>query len=193
MNWATPVTLSGEHATLVPLTIEHLEDLTTAIQDGELWNLWYTKVPKPEDMDTEIKRRLRLQDLGEMLPFVIIAQDQVVGMTTYMNIDAKCKRLEIGYTWYSKSVQKTAVNTECKLLLLTHAFEALGAVAVAFNTSSFNHASRTAIERLGAKLDGVLRNHRILPNGLIGDTYAYSIIDREWPIVKCNLNYKLQR
>jgi RimJ/RimL family protein N-acetyltransferase len=191
MNWISPVTLTGKYVTLVPLSLDHLDDLIEAVKDGELWNLWYTKVPHPDNMETEIKRRLHLQEMSTMVPFVVIANNKVVGMTTYDHIEENAKRVEIGYTWYSKSIQKSSVNTESKLLLLTHAFENLKAISVTFWTSSYNHTSRKAIERLGAKLDGVLRNHRVFKNGLIGDTYTYSIIDSEWPVVKFNLNYKL--
>ncbi len=191
MNWTNPVTLTGKYVTLVPLSLDHLNDLIEAVKDGALWNLWYTKVPHPDEMETEIIRRLHLQKAGSMLPFVVIANNKIVGMTNYDHIEANSKRLEIGFTWYSKSVQKSSVNTESKLLLLNHAFEDLKAIAVTFWTSSYNHTSRRAIERLGAKLDGILRNHRIFKNGLIGDTYTYSIINSEWPVVKFNLNYKL--
>lgn len=191
MNWVNPVSLNGKYVTLVPLSLNHLDNLIEAVKDGELWNLWYTKVPHPDKMETEIKRRLNLQGMGTMVPFVVISNNKVIGMTSYDHIEANIKRLEIGSTWYSKSVQKSSVNTESKLLLLTHAFENLKAISVTFWTSSYNRASRRAIERLGAKLDGVLRNHRVFKNGLIGDTYAYSIIDNEWPVVKFNLNYKL--
>ena len=191
MNWINPVTLTGKHVTLAPLSLNHLDDLIEAVKDGELWNLWYTKVPHPDNMEAEINRRIELQKIGTMLPFVVIANSKIVGMTTYDHIEASVKRLEIGYTWYSKTVQKSSINTESKLLLLTHAFESLKAISVTFCTSSYNHTSRQAIERLGAKLDGILRNHRVFKNGLVGDTYSYSIINSEWPIVKFNLNYKL--
>lgn len=194
MNWSAPITLQGEHIKLVPLTAEHCGALMDAVKDGELWKLWYTIVPSPEKMSQEIQRRLDMQTKGVMLPFVIVANvtQQVVGMTTYCNIDANIKRLEIGWTWYSKSVQRTALNTECKLLLLTHAFEVLQCIAVEFRTNFYNFTSRKAIERMGAKQDGILRNHRITPNGIVGDTCVYSIINSEWPAAKINLISKLE-
>ena len=188
-----PVTLQGKHITLVPLIIEHCTGLIAATKDGELWKLWYATVPSPEDMANEIKHRLDLQNKGSMLPFTVI--DNVtglpIGMATYMDINALNKRLEIGWTWYQKSAQKTAVNTECKLMLLTHAFEVLQCNVVKLTANFFNHDSRRAIERLGAKLDGILRNHRIMPNGTVCDFCTYSIIASEWPMVKINLESKL--
>src|SRR4051812_44672375 len=159
MTWLAPITLTGKHVTLEPLSQKHHDDLVEAVKDGELWQLWYTTVPRPEAMRTEIDRRLDLQQKGSMLPFAVIerASARAVGMTTYMNVDAVYHRVEIGSTWYRKSVQRTLINTECKLLLLTHAFESLQCIAVEFRTHFFNHPSRRAIERLGAKLDGILR------------------------------------
>lgn len=193
MNWPTPISLTGNHATLMPLTLDHTADLSEAVKDGELWKLWYATIPSPENMANEIERRLNMQDKGTMLPFVVIDNKtrQVVGMTTYCNIDAINKRLEIGWTWYQKSVQRTALNTECKLLLLNHAFETLECIAVEFRVNFFNHTSRKAVERLGAKFDGILRNHRVLTNGVIADWCVYSIINSEWPAVKANLKWKL--
>lgn len=192
-NWINPITLEGKHAKLVPLSHDHLQDLQAAAADGQLHRLWYTTIPSPDLMEQEISRRLRLMAEGSMVPFSIIDQTtgQVVGMTTYMNIDSTNKRLEVGSTWYAKSVQRSALNTECKILLLTHAFEALGSIAVEFRTHFMNHQSRTAIERLGAKFDGVLRRHSILSNGTVRDTAIYSIIPSEWPSVKANLQWKL--
>lgn len=177
----------------MPLLREHHEDLAEAVRDGELWNLWYTWVPKPEGMCDEIERRLDLQQQGSMLPFTVVlnATSKAVGMTTYMNVDSVYKRVEIGSTWYRKSVQRTAVNTECKLMLLTHAFERLDCIAVELRTHFFNHKSRRAIERLGAKLDGILRNHQRAINGTLRDTCVYSIITSEWPAVKGHLEYLL--
>lgn len=171
------------------------DDLVVATQDGELWNLWYTTVPDAAGMSAEIERRLRLQDAGTMLPFVVVdaRTNQAVGMTTYMNVDAVERRVEIGSTWYRKAVQRTALNTECKLLLLTHAFETLECIAVEFRTSSFNLQSRTAIERIGAKLDGVLRHHARHSNGTFRDTYVYSIIAEEWPAIRSDLKHRLGR
>ncbi|MBI5265447.1 MAG: GNAT family N-acetyltransferase [Bradyrhizobium sp.] len=192
MPWPEPITLRGEHARLEPLSHQHLDGLVEAVRDGELWKLWYTFVPRPENMAKEIDRRLSLQASGSMLPFTAFdAENRIAGMTTYMNIDAANRRVEIGSTWYARRVQRTAVNTQCKLLLLTHAFEALDCIAVEFRTHFFNHQSRRGIERLGAKQDGILRSHQIAPNGTLRDTVVYSIIAGEWPTVKAHLNFQL--
>ncbi len=161
--------------------------------NGELWTLWYTKIPTPEGLRVEIDRRLELQRQGSMIAFAVIEQStrEAVGMTTFMNIDAVNRRVEIGSTWYRKRVQRSALNTECKLLLLTHAFEQLNCIAVEFRTHFFNMQSRAAIERLGAKLDGVLRQHQIASNGTLRDSCVYSILDREWPTVKTHLTHRL--
>lgn len=144
-------------------------------------------------MAAEIERRLALQASGTMLPFTVIdAAGKVAGMTTYMNVDAANRRVEIGSTWYAQRVQRTALNTQCKLLLLTHAFETLDCMAVEFRTHFFNHQSRRGIERLGAKQDGILRNHQIAPNGTLRDTVVYSIIAAEWPTAKAHLTYQLE-
>jgi N-acetyltransferase len=191
--FAVPVTLSGQHATLEPLSQVHHDGLAAAVRDGELWKLWYTAVPTPEGMRDEIERRLALQEKGSMLPFAVRsgASGKLVGMTTYMNIDANNRRVEIGSTWYAKSAQRTPLNTECKLLLLTHAFEALACIAVEFRTGFFNLASRRAIERLGAKQDGILRSHQRYADGSLRDTVCFSIIAQEWPAVKRHLQFKL--
>ena len=192
MPWLEPVSLSGPHVQLKPLSQDHCDGLTEAVKDGELWKLWYTFIPKPEDMRKEIDRRLGLQAAGSMLPFTVLDADgKIAGMTTYMNVDAANRRVEIGSTWYAKRVQRSAVNTQCKLLLLTHAFEQLNCIAVEFRTHFFNHQSRRGIERLGAKQDGILRSHQIAPNGTLRDTVVYSIIASEWPTVKAHLNYQL--
>ena len=195
LGWPPPVTLRGDVVTVEPLRPAHHDALVEVVRDGELWKLWYTKVPAPPDVRAEIKRRLGLLSQGSMLPFVVIENKsgRVVGATSYMHIDAENRRLEIGSTFYAASVQRTAVNTECKLLLLTHAFEALGCIAVEFRTHWFNHASRAAIARLGAKQDGVLRNHHLLPDGTKRDTVVFSIIDCEWPVVKRHLQYLLEK
>lgn len=194
--WPETCTLIGQTVSLVPLNRERktLDDLKEAVQDGELWRLWYTFIPTAEKMEAEIERRLSLRELGSMLPFSIVRQDdgKAIGMTTYMNIDAQAKRLEIGSTWYRKCAQRTILNTECKLLMLTHAFEALDCIAVEFRTSFFNQQSRAAIERLGAKLDGILRNHSYHSDGTLRDTCVYSIIASEWPAVKKHLEFKFQ-
>ena len=188
-----PITLTGQHVELVPLSPEHEQGLSEAVQDGNLWELWFTLVPKPEEVRAEIERRLKLQAAGSMLPFTVIDRHsgRIVGMTTYMNIDAAAPRVEIGSTWYAKSVQRTPLNTEAKLLLLTHAFESLDCLAVEFRTHFMNHASRRAIERLGAKLDGILRAHQRMPNGTLRDTCVYSITAQEWPMIRAHLQWKL--
>ena len=189
MAWIEPVTLAGERVTLEPLTQAHRADLAEAVRDGELWKLWYTIVPEPEAMAAEIERRLKLQEQGSMLPFAIVdnASGHAAGMTTYMNIDAPNKHVEIGSTWLRKNLQRTAANTECKLLLLSHAFESLGCIAVEFRTSSANAQSRQAIERLGAKLDGILRSHGVHKDGSLRDSCVYSITAAEWPAVRDRL------
>jgi len=192
MPWLKPVTLYGAHARLEPLSQEHCDGLTEAVKDGELWKLWYTAVPSAEGMRKEIDRRLGLQAAGSMLPWTVFDADgKIAGMTTYMNVDTPNRRVEIGSTWYAKRVQRSAVNTQCKLLLLTLAFENLDCIAVEFRTHFFNHQSRRGIERLGAKQDGILRSHSIAPNGTLRDTVVYSIIASEWPTVKAHLNYQL--
>jgi RimJ/RimL family protein N-acetyltransferase len=193
--WPDPVTLTGAFARLEPLSHQHCAGLIDAAKDGELWRLWYTSVPAPEGMTAEITRRLKLREAGSMLPFTVIdlASGSPAGMTTYMNIDADQKRVEIGSTWYRHSVQRTAINTECKLLLLRHAFDALDCIAVEFRTHFFNHQSRRAIERLGAKLDGILRSHMRLKDGSLRDTCVYSIIASEWPAVRANLVWRMER
>ena len=195
MAWLEPVTLRGKVATLAPLAPEQRADLAEAVQDGELWKLWYTTIPSPERMAAEIERRLGLQAKGSMLPFAVIenASGRAVGMTTYMNVEPAHRRVEIGSTWYRKRVQRSALNTECKLMLLAHAFEALDCVAVEFRTHFFNQQSRRGIERLGAKLDGILRNHQIMPNGTLRDTCVYSITAAEWPTVKAHLAWQMAR
>ncbi|UES47353.1 GNAT family N-acetyltransferase [Roseibium aggregatum] len=193
MVWPLPVTLKGNTGTLAPLSLSHAADLAEAAADGELWKLWYTSVPKPDTVRVEIERRLSLQEAGSMLPFAVLTPTgKAVGMTTYMNIDAANKRVEIGSTWYRKAVQRTRLNTECKRMLLAHAFEELDCIAVEFRTHFMNHQSRAAIERLGAKLDGVLRSHQRSPNGALRDTAVYSILPHEWPAVRASLDFKLE-
>jgi len=190
-----PVTLSGKWVELVPLSPDHAEGLKAAVADGNLFELWYTSIPAPEEVEAEIARRLALQEAGSMLPFTVLSRPEgrVVGMTTYMNIDAGAPRVEIGSTFYARSVQRTPLNTEAKLLLLGHAFERLGCLAVEFRTHFFNHQSRRAIERLGAKLDGVLRAHMRSANGTLRDTCVYSVTAPEWPTVKAHLSFQLER
>jgi RimJ/RimL family protein N-acetyltransferase len=193
MSFVDPVSLQGQHVSLVPLAHSHHGDLVDSVRDGELWTLWYTSVPTPDRLRAEIDRRLELQRQGSMMPFAVMEKStgKAVGMTTFMHVDAVNRRVEIGSTWYRKRVQRSALNTECKLLLLSHAFEQLKCIAVEFRTHFFNRQSRAAIERLGAKLDGVLRQHMMAGNGTLRDTCVYSILDREWPAVKAHLTYRL--
>ena len=189
-----PLSLSGPRASLVPLRPDHAPGLVEAVLDGELWRLWYTSIPPPDGMTAEIERRLSLQAQGSMLPFTVLdAEGRIVGMTTYMNVDETHRRVEIGSTWYARRAQRTALNTECKRLLLTHAFESLGCIAVEFRTHAFNTQSRRAIERLGARLDGILRHHQRIPNGTLRDTCVYSIVAPEWPTVRAHLAWQLDR
>lgn len=190
-----PLTLTGQHVQLEPMAHDHVQALNEAAADGELWKLWYTSVPDGGHMGTWIDKSLGQQTQGLALPFVVrdLATGAIVGSTRYMNVDADNRRLEIGSTWYAARVQRSAINTECKLLLLTHAFETLGCIAVEFRTHWLNQRSRAAIARLGAKQDGVLRNHRVLADGSYRDTVVFSIIESEWPAVKNHLTFKLER
>jgi N-acetyltransferase len=190
-----PITLRGNIVSLEPLAAEHALALAAAAQDGELWRLWYTAIAAPDKMDAYIATALEMRERLDAMPFVAreIASGDIVGCTRYFNVDAKNRRLEIGHTWYAKRVQRTSLNTECKLLLLGHAFETLGCIAVEFRTHWFNHASRNAIARLGAKQDAVLRNHQLGPDGVKRDTVVFSIIDNEWPAVRQHLRYQLER
>ena len=193
-DWLQPTDLSGHKVKLVPLATSHTSELSDAASDGELWNLWYTSVPTPDGMSKEIDRRLKLQSQGSMLPFTVLDSHGVaIGMTTFMNVDANNKRVEIGSTWYAKRVHRSGVNTEAKLLLMTYAFEVLECIAVEFRTSYMNRRSRRAIERLGAKLDGVLRSHCLHCDGTLRDTCVYSVIQSEWNTVKRNLIFELNR
>lgn len=190
-DWPAPFSLKGTFVLIEPLSQRHCADLEEATADGDLHKLWYTTIPDAAGMAAEIDRRLAL---STMLPFAIIdkSSGKAVGMTTYMNIDSANNRLEIGSTWYRKSVQKTPMNTECKLLLLQYAFEDLNCISVEFRTHFVNNQSRRAIERLGAKLDGILRSHMVMSNGTTRDTAVYSIIASEWTTVKANLEWKLE-
>jgi RimJ/RimL family protein N-acetyltransferase len=193
MPFLAPVTLTGNLVTLEPLRRDHHDELVDAVRDGRLWELWYTSVPAPEAMAPEIEARLARQAAGEMLPFTVRRTDTgaVVGMTAYLNAEPDGPRVEIGATWTAGSAQRTGVNPESKLLLLTHAFDVLGCIAVEFRTHWHNLQSRTAIARLGAKQDGVLRNHRRMPDGSLRDTVVFSIIDSEWPAVRNGLRHRL--
>lgn len=194
MAFLQPVTLKGTHATLAPLSPQHLAGLQEATRDGDLASLWYTAVPSPEGMAAEIERRLGLLAKDAMLPFTVLDADgRVAGMTTYMNVDGANRRVEIGSTWYARRVQRSGLNTECKLMLLAHAFETLDCIAVEFRTHRLNTQSRRAIERLGAQLDGILRSHQISPNGSLRDTAVYSITAAEWPTVRAHLQFQLRK
>jgi N-acetyltransferase len=190
-----PVTLRGAGVTIEPLEREHVEGLRAAAADGELWRLWFTSVPAPDRVDAYVDTALSWRDTKHAMPFVVRENTSgtLVGCTRYFNVEPEHRRLEIGYTWYAKRVQRTSVNTESKLLLLTHAFEALKCIAVEFRTSWFNFRSRGAIARLGAKQDGVLRNHQIAPDGVYRDTVVFSILESEWPSVKQHLRFELER
>ena len=194
MSFFEPVTLTGRHVQLEPLAVGHHEALVDATSDGELWKLWYTSVPSPQAMGSWIDSALSMRAQDE-LTFVIcdLRDGSIVGSTRYFRVDAVNRRLEIGHTWYARRAQRTGINTEAKLLLLGHAFETLDCIAVEFRTHWMNHQSRAAIARLGAKQDGVLRNHQRMADGTLRDTVVFSIIDAEWPTVKRHLQYKLER
>ncbi len=188
-----PVRLTGEHVTLDPMRREDVDDLVAAASDGRLWELWYTSVPSPGTMAADVETKLAAHAAGTMLPFTVrrAGTGTALGVTTYCNVDDETPRVEIGYTWTARSAQRTGVNSESKLLLLAHAFEVLGCIAVEFRTHWHNVQSRTAIARLGAKQDGVLRNHRRLPDGSLRDTVVFSITDAEWPAVRAGLRHRL--
>ncbi|MEP7062088.1 MAG: GNAT family protein [Betaproteobacteria bacterium] len=190
-----PVTLRGEHATLEPMAESDAAALAKAAADGGIHNLWYTHVAQPAQMAQYVKAAMAMRDQLGAMPFVARhnASGDIVGSTRYFNVDATDRRLEIGHTWYARRVHRTAFNTECKLLLLTHAFETLFCIAVEFRTHWFNFASRAAIARLGAKQDGVLRNHQLGADGSKRDTVVFSIIDNEWPAVRRHLTFQLQK
>ncbi len=194
-RWIEPIVLRDARACLEPLSLAHADALAAATRDGDLWRLWYTAVPSPDEVAAYIENALRDRDERGALPFAVRdpGTDTVVGSTRYCNVDEHHHRLEIGYTWYAARVQRTALNTACKRLLLAHAFETLGAIAVEFRTHWHNRASRAAIARLGAKQDGVLRNHQRLADGSFRDTVVFSIIESEWPAVRSNLDFCLER
>lgn len=193
--WIPPITLTGTLVKLVPIALDHEQGLVEAAQDGSLWELWFTAVPKPDQVRDFIGNAMDSQASGSAFAFSVIelGSDRILGSTRFCNIDSRNRRLEIGYTWYRKSVQRSGVNTECKLLLLQHAFETLQCIAVEFRTHWHNHASRSAIARLGAKQDGVLRQHQIMPDGQYRDTVVFSILNSEWPAVKTQLQFQQHR
>ena len=192
--WPPAFEAHGTHVSIVPLSPAHHDDLARASTEGELHRLWYTVIPDAAGMGAEIDRRLALRAAGSMQPFALLRPDRrAVGMTTYMNIDAANRRVEIGSTWVGPDAQGTPLNTEAKLLLLRHAFEELDCIAVEFRTHVLNQQSRRAIERLGARLDGILRAHQIMPNGTLRDTAVYSITAAEWPAIRSHLEWQLAR
>ncbi len=194
-SWLRPTQLEGELVKLVPLQKSQKVDLAFAASDGKLWELWYTSVPSPKTIDSYLDIALSEQESGKALPFAIINKktNTIVGSTRYLNVDSKNKRVEIGATWYAKKVQRTGINTECKYLLLKYAFENLNCIAVEFRTHFHNHSSRNAILRLGAKQDGILRNHRVDAQGNLRDTVVFSILNSEWNTVKASLEFKMNR
>jgi RimJ/RimL family protein N-acetyltransferase len=190
-----PRTLEGHGVRLEPLTLEHADALRAAVTDGRLWELWYTTVPEPEQVGEYIKTALDGQAAGHMLPWAVreLATNTIVGSTRYHDVVADVDRVEIGYTWYGRSWQRTHVNTACKLLLMSHAFETVGCRVVGLRTDNFNFASQRAIEALGAKKDGVIRHHWRRRDGSVRDTVMYSVLATEWPDVKRHLESRLKR
>ncbi len=193
--WLKEIELESTTVKLIPLKEEHADALVEAASDGELWNLWYTSVPNHETVERYLSVALETKKQGLAMPFAVVdkATEKIIGTTRYCNADGDNKRVEIGHTWYAKSYQRSAVNSECKLLLLQHAFESLDAIAVEFCTHWHNQASRQAIGKLGAKQDGILRNHKRMPDGSYRDTVVFSIINQEWPAVKNHLTHRLAR
>ncbi|RYZ12955.1 MAG: N-acetyltransferase [Comamonadaceae bacterium] len=195
MPFVEPVILSARGLRLVPLAAEHEAGLRAAAADGELWRLRVTSVPEPEATEAYIRSALEMREAGSRFAFAVTDEGsgEVLGTTSYHDILPPVKRVEIGYTWYAARCQRTHVNTTCKLLMLTHAFEALGCNMVGWRTDNFNHASQRAIERLGARRDGVIRGHQLRRDGTIRDTVMYSLAAGEWPEVKAQLLYLLDR
>jgi RimJ/RimL family protein N-acetyltransferase len=195
MAFVEPVTLSARGVELVPLGLEHLGGLSRAAADGALWNIRVTSVPEPEQTRSYIENALAMREAGNRLAFAVIdsGSKTVVGCTSYHDIVPALKRVEIGWTWYGKSSQRSHVNTTCKLLLLTHAFETLSCHVVGWRTDNYNVASQTAIERLGAKKDGVIRGHALRRDGTIRDTVMYSMRTGEWPEARAQLLYLLDK
>lgn len=193
--YSTPVMLEGSTVRLEPLSAAHVPELAEAVKDGELWNLWYTRIPTPESMAAEVESRLAQQAAGRMAPWAVRRLDTgaLCGMTTYTNIKAEHRRVEIGSTWLAASAQRTLINAEAKYLLLTRAFEELDCIAVEFRTHWHNHASRAAIARLGAKQDGVLRSNELWVDGSRRDVVVFSILDSEWSSVRLGLTHRLAR
>ena len=190
-----PITLEGHGVRLEPMTPDHAQGLRDAARDGELWKLWYTAVPEPENTDAYIRTALEGQANGQMLPWVVreLVTGKVAGSTRYHDVVAAIDRVEIGYTWYAQSWQRSHVNTACKLLLFGHAFETVGCAVVGLRTDNFNFRSQKAIEALGAKRDGVIRHHQARRDGTARDSYMYSVLEHEWPDVKRHLELRLAR
>ena len=195
MAFVESVDLSGYGVAITPLALEHEAGLRAAASDGALWSLRVTSVPEPENTRQYIEDALAMRSAGNRFAFAVLDQPggKVIGCSSYHDILPAVKRVEIGYTWYAKSRQRTSVNTACKLMLMTHAFDTLGAAVVGWRTDNFNYASRRAIERLGAKLDGILRHHALRRDGTVRDTVMYSVIAGEWPEVRDHLTYQLKR
>ncbi|HMQ12267.1 MAG TPA: GNAT family protein [Candidatus Competibacter phosphatis] len=195
MSFVNPITLTGNGIQLVPLALEHEPGLRLAAADGELWNLRITSVPRPDETRIYIETALDNRKQGHRFAFAVIDETngKILGSTSYHDILPDVKRVEIGYTWYAKSVQRTHVNTTCKLLLLSHAFDTLGCNVVGWRTDNFNFASQRAIERLGARKDGVIRGHYLRRDGTVRDTVMYSLLKGEWPEVREHLKYLLTR
>ena len=193
MNFTDATLLESPLVRLEPLCQTHHDDLVAAVETDDLWRTWYTHVPSPKTMAEEIDRRLVLHTEGRMVPWAIIdpATSRAIGMSTYLNLDPANRRLEIGSTWIGAKAQGTGINSAAKMLLLQRAFEDLGCIAVEFRAHWHNHQSRRAIERLGAKQDGILRNHTIFENGTVRDTVVFSIVEAEWPTVKFGLGERL--
>jgi N-acetyltransferase len=191
----SPVTLEGHGIRLEPLLPEHQEALSAAAADGELWNLWFTSVPRPDETNGYIANALAGQRAGHMLPWVVreLATNTIVGTTRYHDVVGSIDRVEIGYTWYAARWQKSRVNTTCKLLLLAHAFDTLGCKVVGLRTDAFNFNSQRAIDGLGAKKDGILRHHQARRDGTVRDSVMYSILVSEWPDVRRHLEFRLAR
>ena len=193
LHWTIPPILEGTHVTLEPLQPHHGDDLLAAAADGELWNLWYTSVPGTETIRGYMARAMADREAGTAMPFLVRdAAGEPVGSTRFFRMDPVIPSLEIGFTWYSARVQRTALNTEAKRLLLGHAFDAMGCTVVEFRTHAFNHRSRRAIERLGAHFDGILRRQMRMPDGHLRDTVVYSILDCEWPTARRALDHRLE-
>jgi RimJ/RimL family protein N-acetyltransferase len=194
-NWINKLKLEGKKIRLIPINKSHKAQLLNAAKDGKLWELWHTSVPSEDNIDSYIDNTLKNMKSGTDYPFVVIDKNTnaIIGSTRYYNIQSNHRRLEIGFTWYASKYQRSGVNTECKYLLLKYAFENLNCIAVQFMTNWYNLRSRTAIARLGAKQDGILRNHRINPDGSYRDTVVFSITEKEWSGVEKSLKYEMEK